>query len=172
MNTNASESKKNVIQSYLTFKLGEEFFAVNVRNVLNILELSKITKVPQAPLYMKGVINLRGSVLPLIDTRVKFGMTETEFTGNTCIMVLEIHTEKENIKVGALADSVQEVIELQENMIIPPPTIGSRYRSSYIDGMAKVLDDIIMVLNVENIFSGDDVINLQEVTDQIRQTVH
>jgi purine-binding chemotaxis protein CheW len=171
MNTNASEPQKNAIHSYLTFKLGEELFAVNVSNVLNILELTRITKVPQAPPYMKGVINLRGSVLPLIDTRVKFGMTATEYTNNTCILVLEIHLEKENIKVGALVDSVQEVIELQTEVIMPPPNIGSRYKSAYIDGMAKVSDGFIMILNVEDIFSGEDVINLQDVTDQMRQSI-
>ncbi len=171
MNTNGSGPQKNDIQSYLTFKLGEEVFAVNVSNVLNILELTRITKVPQAPPYMKGVINLRGSVLPLIDTRIKFGMTATEHTSNTCILVLEIHLEKESIKAGALVDSVQEVIELPAEAIMPPPSIGSRYKSTYIDGMAKVSDDFVMILNVENIFTGEDVINIQEVTDQIRHSV-
>ncbi|MBN2273381.1 MAG: chemotaxis protein CheW [Bacteroidales bacterium] len=169
MNTNTSESSKNIIHSYLTFKLGDEFFAVSVNNVLNILEMTKITKVPQAPAYMKGVINLRGSVLPLVDTRIKFGMTETEYTSNTCILVLEIPMEKDTVKVGALVDSVQEVVELQEDTIQPPPSIGSRYKSSYIDGMAKVMDEFVMILNVASIFSGEDVINIQEVTDQIKQ---
>ena len=76
--------------SYLTFKLGEETFGANVSKVLNILEMTKITKVPKSPGYMKGVINLRGSVLPLIDTRIKFDMPETEYTANTCILVLDI----------------------------------------------------------------------------------
>src|SRR4030043_1459934 len=99
MNTNAQHSQNKADRSYLTFKLQDECFAVNVSNVLNILELTRITKVPQAPAYMKGVINLRGNVLPLIDTRIKFGMTETQYTYNTCILVLELHLEKENIKI-------------------------------------------------------------------------
>jgi purine-binding chemotaxis protein CheW len=172
MNTTKFEHEKQAINSYLTFKMGDELFAVHVSNVLNILELTKITKVPQAPAYMKGVINLRGSILPLIDTRIKFGMTETAYTTNTCILVLEIHSEKENIKIGALVDSVQEVLELSNEAIVPPPSIGNRYKATYIEGMAKIMDDFVMILNVESIFSGDDVISLQEVTDQIRQSVN
>ena len=103
------ENKKHAINSYLTFKLGDEFFAANVSKVLNILEMTKVTKVPKAPNYMKGVINLRGSVLPLVDTRIKFDMTETEYTTNTSILVLDINMNGEPVHLGALVDSVQEV---------------------------------------------------------------
>jgi purine-binding chemotaxis protein CheW len=157
----AENTKQN---SYLTFKLENETFAANVSKVLNILELSKITKVPKAPEYMKGVINLRGSVLPLIDTRIKFGMSETEFTTNTCILVLDIEMEGESVHVGALVDSVQEVIELTENEIKPPPSIGNKYKSEFIDGMARLNDEFVMILNMDYIFSVTDIIDLQEAT--------
>lgn len=101
------------LSSYLSFKLGDEVFAANVSKVLDILEMTNITKVPKAPPYLKGVINLRGTVLPLIDTRIKFGLSPTEFTPNTCILVLDIKIENEGLQIGSLVDSVQEVMEIE-----------------------------------------------------------
>jgi purine-binding chemotaxis protein CheW len=161
--------KQNKISSFLTFKLGDETFAANVSNVLNILEMTKITKVPKAPDYMKGVINLRGSVLPLIDTRIKFGMSETEITTNTCILVLDINLDGESVHVGALVDSVQEVLEINESEVQPPPSIGNKYRSEFIDGMVKADDEFVMILNMLEILSTEDIIDMKEMTDQARQ---
>jgi purine-binding chemotaxis protein CheW len=153
------------INSYLTFKLGDEVFAANVAKVLNILEMTKITKVPRAPEYMKGVINLRGSVLPLIDTRIKFDMGETVYTPNTCILVLDINLDGESIHVGSLVDSVQEVLEVDEAHIQPPPSIGSKYKSEFIEGMAKVDDEFVMILNMDLIFSSDELAVLKDSAD-------
>jgi purine-binding chemotaxis protein CheW len=157
-----NNEKKSKINSYLTFKLGSEFFAANVSKVLNILEMTKVTKVPKAPSYMKGVINLRGSVLPLVDTRIKFDMPETEYTTNTCILVLDINLNNESVHVGALVDSVQEGIEIDDVNIQPPPSIGTRYRSEFIDGIAKVEEEFIMILNMDLIFSTDELSILKE----------
>jgi purine-binding chemotaxis protein CheW len=153
--------------SYLTFKLGEETFGANVSKVLNILEMTKITKVPKSPGYMKGVINLRGSVLPLIDTRIKFDMPETEYTANTCILVLDIDMNGESVHVGALVDSVQEVIEINETQIQPPPSIGSKYKSEFIEGMAKINEEFIMLLNMDLIFSSSELSLLKDSTGEI-----
>jgi purine-binding chemotaxis protein CheW len=150
------------INSYLTFKLGDEVFAANVAKVLNILEMTKITKVPKAPTYMKGVINLRGSVLPLIDTRIKFEMEETIYTSNTCILVLDINMNGESVHVGALVDSVQEVLEIEDKNIQPSPSIGTKYKSEFIDGMAKVDDNFIMLLNMDLVFSTDELSLLKD----------
>jgi len=159
-------NEKEIIQanisSYLTFKLGEEIFAANVGKVLNILEMTKVTRVPKAPVYMKGVINLRGSVLPLIDTRIKFEMEETVYTTNTCILVLDINMNGESVHVGALVDSVQEVLEFDDRQIQPPPSIGTRYKSEFIDGMAKINDDFIMILNMDMVFSTEELSLLKE----------
>lgn len=156
------EQKAKKIDSYLSFKLGEEVFAANVGKVLNILEMTKITKVPKSPEYMKGVINLRGTVLPLIDTRIKFGMTPTEFSTNTCILVLDVEVDGESVHVGALVDSVQEVLEIDEKGMEPPPSIGNKYKSEFITGMAKVGEDFIMVLNMDLIFSLSELIEIKE----------
>lgn len=150
------------INSYLSFKLGEEIFGANVSKVINILEITKITKVPKAPSYMKGVINLRGTVLPLIDTRIKFDMGETIYTPNTCILVLDLDVSGEIIRVGALVDSVQEVLEIDETEIMPPPSIGSKYKSEFIEGIAKINDDFIMLLNMDLIFSSSELSLLKD----------
>lgn len=153
----------STLTSYLSFKLGEETFAANVSKVLNILEMTKITKVPKAPEYMKGVINLRGTVLPLVDTRIKFGLSATEFTVNTCILVLDIEVGEENIQVGALVDAVQEVLEIEPQQILPPPNIGSKYHSQFILGMYKASEDqFIMILDMDKVFSADEIMELND----------
>lgn len=155
-----SDSNIAKITSYLTFKLGDEEFAAHVGKVLNILELTKITEVPKAPNYMTGVINLRGSVLPVIDTRIKFGMTPTEFTASTCIVVMDIDLEGESVHVGALVDSVQAVIEIAPNQIMPPPSLGNKYRSEFIEGVANVNDTFVMILNMDEVFSSEELMDL------------
>ncbi len=159
-------TRNNKLDSYLTFKLGEEVFAANVGKVLNILEMTKITEVPKAPEYMKGVINLRGTVLPVIDTKVKFEMGQTEYTTNTCILVLEIEMDGDTIQVGAIVDSVQEVLEIDDDQVQPPPSIGTKYRSEFIEGMVKVNEEFIMILDMDKVFSLDELSALKDKTPQ------
>ncbi len=154
------------INSYLSFKLGDEEFAAHVGKVLNILEMTKITEVPKAPEYMKGVINLRGTVLPVVDTRIKFGMTPTEYTSNTCIVVMEVELDNDLVQVGALVDSVQAVLEIDDSQIQPPPSIGSKYKSEFIYGMVKVDEKFIMLLDMEKVFSSDEIVSLKEKTNE------
>ncbi|MCB8963934.1 MAG: chemotaxis protein CheW [Bacteroidales bacterium] len=149
------------INSYLTFKLGDEEFAAHVGKVLNILEMTKITQVPKAPDYLKGVINLRGAVLPVIDARIKFGMPEAEYTTNTCIIVLDIDLDGDSVHVGAIVDSVQAVLEIDNNQIMPLPTLGSRYKSEFIIGMSKVDEKFIIILNMDAVFSIDEITALK-----------
>jgi purine-binding chemotaxis protein CheW len=141
---------------YLTFKLADETFALDVSKVREILEQSNITKVPQTPDFMRGVINLRGSVVPVIDMRLKFGMSVTEQTVNTCIIVVEVQLEDETVILGALADSVQEVIEMEPAQIEPAPHVGTRLNTEFIKGMGKVDDHFIMILDIDKIFSSDE----------------
>jgi len=157
---------KNESNSYLTFKLGKENFGAHVSQVLNILEMTKITEVPKTPDYMKGVINLRGMVLPVIDTRIKFGLAETEYTSNTCIVVMDLQLEGETVHIGAIVDEVLSVIEIGEDQIEPPPSIGNQYRSEFIYGMAKVDEEFIMLLDMHK------VLNSQEIADLAAQSEH
>ncbi len=154
------------VNSFLSFNLGEEEFAAHVSKVLNILEMTKITEVPKSPEYMKGVINLRGTVLPVVDTRIKFGMTPTEYTTNTCIIVMEVNIEGDEVQVGALVDSVQAVLEIADNQIQPSPGIGSKYKSDFIYGMAKIDEKFIMLLDMDKVFSVDEVVLVKEKTQE------
>lgn len=158
------QQNNSQINSYLTFHLGSELFSAHVNKVLSILEMTRITQVPKAPDYMKGVINLRGTVLPVVDTRIKFGMPSVEATSNTCILVMEVEIGGEPVKLGAIVDSVQEVIEVPEDEIKPPPSIGSKYKSEFIDGITVVNDQFVMMLNMDMIFSRDEISMLSELT--------
>jgi purine-binding chemotaxis protein CheW len=143
-------------ESYLTFKLDNELFAINVSKVLEILEIKPITKVPKSPPFMKGVINLRGNILPVIDTRNKFCLPEEDFTIDTCIIVLNINTENESLLVGAVVDSVQKVIDIPSESIQPSLSMGAIYREDFISGIAKVDEDFIMILNIDRVFSAEE----------------
>ncbi len=141
---------------YLTFKLQDEVFAVDISQVREVLELDKVTKVPQTPEMMRGVINLRGAVVPVIDMRLKFGMGETEKTVDTCIIIVEIAIDDETTLIGALADSVQEVMDLEEDQIEPPPKIGTRLNTDLIKGMGKRGEEFIIILDIEKIFTLEE----------------
>ncbi|MGE5350809.1 MAG: chemotaxis protein CheW [Acidobacteriota bacterium] len=141
------------LRQYLTFKLGEEIFALDVSQVREILDYIKITKVPQTPEYMCGVINLRGSVVPVVDMRLKFGLSKTEPTVNTCIVVVEVNIDQEKTILGALVDSVQEVFELEPAEIEAPPRIGTQLKTEFIKGMGKRDERFIIILDIDKIFS-------------------
>ena len=152
--------------SYLTFILDNEKFATHVAHVNIILEIPKITKVPRTPVFMKGVINHRGMVLPVFDLRLKMSMPEKEYTSDTCILVLEIETENEKVNVGAIVDSVKEVLEIKAENIQPPPTIGNYDQTKYIYGIAKIGEEFVMMLDMNIIFNTNETI---ELTKHIQQ---
>lgn len=147
---------------YLTFVLNEEVFAVDVARVREILEITSITKVPQVPDFMRGVINLRGCVVPVIDLRLKFGMPETAQTVNTCIIVVEVDMDGESIVLGALADSVQEVIEMEQSQIEAAPHIGTHLKTEFIRGMGKHNERFVMILEIDKVFSGVELAAVQK----------
>ncbi len=147
---------------YLTFKLADEVFALDVAKVREILEFTNITKVPQTPEFMRGVINLRGSVVPVIDMRLKFGMSVTEQTINTCIIVVEVTLDGDTTVLGALADSVQEVVEMEPEQIEPPPHIGTHLNTEFIKGMGKHEEHFVMILDIDKVFSEAEMVAVQE----------
>lgn len=152
-----SVSSITEMRQYLTFKLADEIFAVDVAKVREILELTTITKVPQMPEYVCGVINLRGSVVPVIDLKQKFGMAATARTVNSCIILVEVRQETETIVLGALADSVQEVSELEPENIEPAPRIGTHLNTDFIQGMGKHDEQFMMILDIDRVFVDIDV---------------
>ena len=152
---------------YLTFKLGEEHFAIDVSKVREILELTKITKVPRTPEFMNGVINLRGSVVPVVDLRLSLAMERVENTIDTCIIVMEVSMNEETVVLGALADSVQEVLDMDPGDIEPPPKVGKNLRSEFIKGMGKRNDQFIIILNIDKVFTAKELTIVEETKDRI-----
>jgi purine-binding chemotaxis protein CheW len=140
---------------YLTFTLAEEVFALDVSKVREILEYNTVTKVPQVPDFMRGVINLRGSVVPVVDLRLKFGMAATEQTINTCIIVVEVQLDGDAIVLGALADSVQEVVDMEPDQIEPAPHIGTQLNAAFIKGMGKCDGKFVMILDIDKVFTNE-----------------
>lgn len=147
----ASEIAETV--QYLTFTLADEVFALDVAKVREILEQGSITRMPQTPDFMRGVINLRGNVVPVIDMRLKFGLSATEQTVNTCIIVAEVRLEDSIVVLGALADSVQEVVEIEPAQIEAPPHIGVKLNTDFIKGMGKLDNRFVMILDIDKVFS-------------------
>jgi purine-binding chemotaxis protein CheW len=154
------ESIKTTAQ-YITFKLGDEVFAINVGQVREVLDLSLITKVPTAPAYMRGVVNVRGNAIPVVDLRLKFGLPQAPDTVQTRIVVLELDLDGEPVVLGGLADSVHEVIELEPSQIDEPPRIGMRWKTELIQGMGKRGDQFIIILDIAKVFSFEDVALLE-----------
>jgi purine-binding chemotaxis protein CheW len=143
-------------RQYLSFKLEEEEFALDISKVREVLDFTKITKVPQTPDFMKGVINLRGSVVPVVDLNMKFGKMTTNKTVNTRIIIGEISIEGDNTVLGVLADSVNEVMELEPESIEPPPRIGTRLNTDFIKGMGKREEEFVMILDIDKVFSAEE----------------
>ena len=152
---------------YLTFMLEEEVFALDISQVREVLEFTKTTKVPRTPDYMIGVINLRGSVVPVVDMRTKFGMLTAENTVDTCIIIIEVAIEGEEVVLGALVDSVKEVIELAQDQMEPPPKIGSRLNTEFIKNMGKMGEDFIIILDIDKVFSLEELAIVRESTIDI-----
>ncbi len=147
---------------YLTFRLQEETYAVDVANIREILDYTAVTKVPKTPDFLRGVFNLRGSVVPVVDLKHKFGFSFTEKTVHTCIIVMELAIDGETVVLGALADAVQEVLDLEAAQIEPAPRIGTRLNTEFIRGIGKHNSRFLIILDIGKIFSFDDVSVLRD----------
>jgi purine-binding chemotaxis protein CheW len=152
-----TEAGVNGTMQCLTYKLGEEIFALDIGKVPEVLDFTTVTKVPRTPDFMRGVINLRGSVVPVVDLKLKFGMPMTDKTVNTCVIIAEVSVDGETNILGALADSVQEVIDLEGDHIAPPPRIGMKLNTDFIRGMGKHNDKFIIILDIDKVFSAEEI---------------
>lgn len=141
---------------YLTFKLDKEIYALDITQVREVLDFSEITKVPRMSDFMRGVINLRGGVVPVVDLRLKFGMSKTEKTVDTCIIIIDLSIEGETTLLGVLADSVQEVMTMEPDQISPPPKIGTRLDTEFIKGMGEKNDEFIIIIDIDKVFSLEE----------------
>ena len=153
--TAVAREKTNRTGKYLTFFLSNESYGVDVLKVREIIRFLKITPVPQMPAYVKGVINLRGKVLPVIDLRLKFGLEATEATERTCIVVVRVVSSGHDITLGMIVDSVEEVINLNESEIEETPEFGAKVDTGYLMGMAKVKGVIKTLLDIDKVVSPE-----------------
>jgi len=144
---------------YLTFLLGKDLFGIQVSEIREVIEYKQVFKIPRVPEYLKGVINLRGEVVPIIDLTSRFYNTPCHVTGTTSIVVVEIDDDGHKIPIGVMIDSVKAVTELYENKIESVPEIGSRIRSDFVEGIGKLEEQFVILLKVQNI------LNIEELSD-------
>jgi len=142
---------------YLTFTLDKEEYGIGILKIKEIIGMMPITSVPQTPDFVKGVINLRGQVIPVIDLRLRFGMKEIGYTERTCIIVVEIKQESGKIIIGIVVDSVSEVLNIKGEEIEPTPTFGTRLNTEYILGMAKISGGVKILLDIDRVLTSDEV---------------
>jgi len=161
-----AETNNIDMNQYLTFKLDDEVFGLAIGKVREVLDFTTVTRVPRTPEYMRGVINLRGSVVPVVDLHMKFGLAQTEKTVNTCIIIVEIDIEGEVTILGALADSVQEVVELEPDQIEAAPKIGTKLNTEFIKGMGKREEQFVILLDIDKVFSHDELSQVQRAEVQ------
>lgn len=155
------ENERSAIQEYLTFRIAEDNYAINVGSIKEVLGVPRITRVPRMPEFMSGVINLRGSVIPILDLRMKFGMGETPLTEDTGVIVTEVSDifeegEDDKIIIGIFSDAVQKVVTIADSEIEPPPKIGMAIETDFIAGIGRVDDSFVIILNIDKVLSGGE----------------
>lgn len=151
--SNATETVANDTGQYLTFHLANEVFAVGILVIKEIIQYGQLTTVPLMPSYIRGVINLRGAVVPVIDLYARFGRGTATVGKRTCIVIIEVKHEDESLDIGIMVDAVSAVIDISAQQIEPPPTFGSSVRTDFIHGMGKVNDQFVIILDVAKTFS-------------------
>jgi purine-binding chemotaxis protein CheW len=148
---------------YLTFTLAEETFAIEIVKVREVIDYVHLTRVPRMPIFLRGVINLRGSVVPVIDLRLILSMPAVEKTVDTCIIIAEVNMDGEPLHLGMLADSVQEVIDIDPSQIDPPPKLGSMLNTEFIRGMGTRGEGFFIILNIDQVLSSDEMAGIETV---------
>lgn len=149
---------------YLTFSLKEEEYGIGILKVKEIIGMMPVTAVPRTPPFIKGVVNLRGKVIPVIDLRSKFDMASIPYDERTCIIVVEIDGDKATVLIGIVVDSVSEVLNIKADEIEPAPTFGTRLDTQYILGMAKTDGGVKILLNIDRVLSSDEIATVEGVS--------
>lgn len=157
------EKEEAVQQQYLTFFLAEEEYAIGVHRVKEIIEYTTITKVPKVPQWIRGVINLRGNVVPVVDLAVRFGLEERPVTKTTCIVIVEVEQDPERAVMGLIADAVNQVIDLAPQDIEQTPSFGTRVRLEYLFGMGKIGKKFALILNIDSVLSTADLLTVSSL---------
>ena len=145
---------------YLTFALGGEMFAVGILNVKEIIEYGNLTEIPMMPAFIRGVINLRGAVVPVIDLAARFGGESSVAGRRTCIVIVEVQSEDARHDIGVMVDAVSEVLEIPGSEIEPPPSFGAKIRADFIFGMGKVQGKFVIILDIDRVLSVEEIAQL------------
>ncbi|MBA4357573.1 MAG: chemotaxis protein CheW [Desulfovibrio sp.] len=161
-----AEKNTTDTSQHLTFTLAKEVFALDISSVREVLELTAITKIPRTPEFMRGVINLRGHAVPVMDMRLKFGMPATTATVDTCIIIVEVDFEGDQIIMGGLVDSVREVFELSAEHIEAAPRMGTSINTDYIKGIGKQNDAFVIILDIAKVFSAAELALAKEARQE------
>jgi purine-binding chemotaxis protein CheW len=154
------------IAQYLTFLLSGEMYAVGILNVKEIIEYGQLTEIPMMPAFIRGVINLRGSVVPVIDLAARFGGHQTETSRRTCIVIIELTEGDEHHDIGVVVDAVSEVLEVSSADIEPAPTFGAKIRADFIEGMGKIGGKFVIILNIQKVLSIEEIAALATVAER------
>ena len=153
---------QTVLLQYLTFALGDDVFALDIRTVREIIQYSAMTTVPLMPDFVRGVINLRGAVVPVIDLQARFGRSQAPVNKKTCVVIVDVSRNGEKVELGLMVDAVSEVIDIAQTQIEPPPQFGTSIQRDFILGMGKVAGEFIVILEPERALSIDDMATLVE----------
>ncbi len=154
-------------QQYLTFSLGGEVFALGILNVKEIIEFGNVTEIPMMPAFIRGVINLRGAVVPVIDLSARFGGAASTVSRRTCIVIVELGEGEERQDLGVIVDAVNEVLEIPRADIEPPPSFGAKIRADFIQGMGKVEGRFVIILNVARVLSTQEIAMLASMDNDV-----
>lgn len=158
--------------TYLSFIVCDELFAVNVSKVLEVLQMQHITRVPNAPNYIRGIINFRGEVVPVFESRIKFTLPDRNDESSFVIIVLDLSKEGEVFRIGAIVDRVKDVINIEDSEIKPVPAMSKEFNTDFLHGIFKLRNDFIMLLDVEKVFTGDELLGLKETKKAEEQIIH
>ena len=158
----ATVAQPDAAAQYLTFALGDEVFAMDIRTVREIIQVGPMTTVPLMPGFVRGVINLRGAVVPVIDLQARFGRAPAQLSKKTCIVIFDALRDGERVELGLMVDAVSEVIEIAATAIEPPPNFGTAVRRDFIRGMGKVASRFVIILEPDRAFDVDDMATLCE----------
>lgn len=145
---------------HLIFQLDEKDYGIQILKINEIIKSMTITPIPKSPPYIKGVINLRGKIIPVMDLRLKFNMLEKEYTQSTCIIIVDVFIENLKKQIGVIVDIVSEVFDIPKSDIEPPPRYGSDVDDDFLNGVGKIKEKIVMLLNIEKIIYSDEVLHL------------
>ncbi len=156
---------------YLVFPLAEEAYGLNIENIREIIEYCELTEVPMVPDFIRGVLNLRGSVIPVIDLIARFGGEPATQSKKSCIVIVELHTRDGVLEMGMMVDAVNEVIEIPVADIGAAPSFGSKIRTDFIDGMGKIDEKFIVLLNINHVLSIDELSLLEEANANINESI-